>query len=143
MPNLTKRQTLTDCIKLWQHLAENPNKKKVSFYQAVKSIFEHGPILTYHNAMKADAVNSVLSGKAYLNNCPCCEYAKQSGNCEDSCIINWTGNKGTVFSTQDCLQADSPYFIWRTTHKAAVRRQAALRIVELAWLALEDIQWES
>lgn len=112
---LTKQQALKDCIKLWQHIADNPMVGKTR------------------------ARVKVLPHKMYYNECPCCEYLAQfdrSCGSLSTCLLTWS-EYGTDYA---CLKSDSPYSLWVDSDSAIEKQTYALEIVKLAEDALAKLE---
>jgi hypothetical protein len=88
---MTKREALTQCLKVWQYLADNPHL---------------GP------ENKIGVVQQLLGYRPH-NSCPACEYADHDPDepnepdCDTCPIEGWSSEK-TCFDT-----VSGEYFLWR------------------------------
>ena len=112
----TKRTTLEVCRNLWQWLAHNPDKEKWDWPEWKDN---GGKIPECHA------------------NCPVCVYAGlHKGRCID-CLL-W--GKGKELKGRDCMDINSPYWIWRDTEEPTIRREVALEIVAACNRALAKLK---
>lgn len=111
-PNMTKRESLEICIKMWTWLAENPFEAKLAAVQT-------------------------LGLPPMECSCAACEYDAQFGDDCRNCPI-WENEAGVTA----CEKVGSPYCRWqRADRGSSLKAQAAFEVADLArekLRALED-----
>lgn len=110
MAELTKRETLTICLDLWTWLAKHPDKDKSDWPGWEKL-------------------------RAFVNDCPCCEYHTTGGNyraCGPGCLVSWEDGS--------CGSDSSSYQQWYFTWILSDKVKYALQIVQLVREALNRLE---